>query len=107
LAAASADLKSVVEFIAANGKSNVKAAFAGSVPYLKIAGIVFGGWQMARAAMAANTKLAEGSSDATFYKSKVATARFFADHSLTTSSAARIAIVEGSAGVLALADEHF
>jgi len=107
LAAASADLKSIVEFIAANGKSDIKAAFAGSVPYLKIAGIVFGGWQMARAAKIATAKLAEGGGDASFYKAKIATARFFADHYLSTSSAARIAIVEGSAGVLALADEQF
>ena len=107
LAAASADLKSIVEFIAANGKSDIKAAFAGSVPYLKIAGIVFGGWQMARAAKIATAKLAESGGDASFYKAKIATARFFADHYLSTSSAARIAIVEGSAGVLALADEQF
>jgi len=107
LAAASADLKSIVEFISANGKSDIKAAFAGSVPYLKIAGTVFGGWQMARAAKIATAKLAESGGDASFYKAKIATARFFADHYLSTSSAARIAIVEGSAGVLALADEQF
>ena len=107
LAAASADLKSIVEFIAANGKADIKAAFAGSVPYLKIAGIVFGGWQMARAAKIATAKLAEGGGDASFYKAKIATARFFADHYLSTSSAARISVVEGSAGVLALADEQF
>ena len=107
LAAASADLKSIVEFIAANGKADIKAAFAGSVPYLKIAGIVFGGWQMARAAKIATAKLAEGGGDASFYTAKIATARFFADHYLSTSSAARIAIVEGSPGVLALADEQF
>ena len=107
LAAASSDLKSIVEFIAANGKSDIKAAFAGSVPYLKIAGIVFGGWQMARAAKIATAKLAEGGGDASFYKAKIATARFFADHYLSTSSAARISVVEGSAGVLALADEQF
>ena len=107
LAAASSDLKSIVEFIAANGKSDIKAAFAGSVPYLKIAGIVFGGWQMARAAKIATEKLAEGGGDASFYKAKIATARFFADHYLSTSSAARISVVEGSAGVLALADEQF
>jgi len=107
LAAASTDLKSIVEFIAANGKSDIKAAFAGSVPYLKVAGIVFGGWQMARAAKIATAKLAEGGGDGSFFKAKIATARFFADHYLSTSSAARIAIVEGSAGVLALADEQF
>jgi butyryl-CoA dehydrogenase len=107
LAAASNDLKSIVEFVATNGKGDIKAAFAGSVPYLKIAGIVFGGWQMARAAKVATTKLAEGAGDASFYQAKIATARFFADHYLSTSSAARIAIVEGSVGVLALADEQF
>ena len=107
LAAASTDLKSIIEFIAANGKSDIKAAFAGSVPYLKIAGIVFGGWQMARAAKIATAKLAEGGGDGSFFKAKIATARFFADHYLSTSSAARIAIVEGSEGVLALADEQF
>jgi 3-(methylthio)propanoyl-CoA dehydrogenase len=107
LAAASTDLKSIVEFIAANGKTDIKAAFAGSVPYLKIAGIVFGGWQMARAAKIASAKLAAGGGDASFYKAKIATARFFADHYLSTSSAARISVVEGSAGVLALADEQF
>jgi butyryl-CoA dehydrogenase len=107
LAAASADLKSIVEFIAANGKADIKAAFAGSVPYLKIAGIVFGGWQMARAAKIATAQLAEGGGDASFYTAKIATARFFADHYLSTSSAARISVVEGSAGVLALADEQF
>ena len=107
LAAASADLKSIVEFIAANGKADIKAAFAGSVPYLKIAGIVFGGWQMARAAKIATAKLAEGGGDASFYTAKIATARFFADHYLSTSSTARISVVEGSAGVLALADEQF
>ena len=107
LAAASNDLKSIVEFVATNGKGDIKAAFAGSVPYLKIAGIVFGGWQMARAAKVATSKLAEGAGDASFYKAKIATARFFADHYLSTSSAARIAIVEGSVGVLALADEQF
>ncbi len=107
LSEASAALEDVVEFIASNGKSDIKAAFAGSVPYLKMAGVVFGGWQMGRAALAAAGKLSSGAGDASFYQAKITTARFFADHFLSTASASRAAIVEGSAGVLALAEAQF
>ena len=86
---------------------DIKAAFAGSVPYLKMAGVVFGGWQMGRAALAAASKLSAGEGDASFYQAKIVTARFFADHFVSTASASRAAIVEGSSGVLALAEEQF
>ncbi len=107
LSEASGALEDVVNFIASNGKSDIKAAFAGSVPYLKMAGVVFGGWQMGRAALAAAGKLSSGAGDASFYQAKITTARFFADHFLSTASASRAAIVEGSAGVLALAEAQF
>ncbi len=107
LSEASAALEDVAELIASNGKSDIKAAFAGSVPYLKMAGVVFGGWQMGRAALAAAGKLSSGAGDASFYQAKITTARFFADHFLSTASASRAAIVEGSAGVLALAEAQF
>ncbi|MGZ8321203.1 MAG: acyl-CoA dehydrogenase, partial [Telluria sp.] len=100
-------LEAVVEFVVANTKSDIKAVFAGSVLYLKLAGIVLGGWQMARAALAAQRKLDAGEGDAKFYKAKIATARFFADHMLSQSGGLRIAIVEGSAGVLALDADQF
>jgi butyryl-CoA dehydrogenase len=107
LSEASAALEDVVSFIASNGKSDIKAAFAGSVPYLKMAGVVFGGWQMGRAALVAAQKLSSGDGDASFYQAKITTARFFADHFLSTASASRTAIVEGSSGVLALAEDQF
>jgi alkylation response protein AidB-like acyl-CoA dehydrogenase len=102
-----ADLEAVVGFVLANAKSDVKAVFAGSVPYLKLAGIVLGGWQMARAALIARQKLASGAGDAAFYRAKIATARFFADHFMAQSGAMRAAIVDGHAGVLALPEEMF
>ena len=107
LAAASVALEQVVEFVANNGKSEIKAVFAGSVPYLKLAGIVFGGWQMARAALVAEHKLAAKEGDAGFYQAKIGTARFFADHYLSQAAGYRTAIVEGSAGVLALTEAQF
>ncbi|CAM8657148.1 CaiA Acyl-CoA dehydrogenases [Oxalobacteraceae bacterium] len=107
LSAASVVLEHVVDYIATTAKSDIKAAFAGSVPYLKLAGVVFGGWQMARAALVASRKIDAAEGDVAFYRAKLGTARFFADHFLSQAEASRAAIVEGSAGVLALAEDQF
>ncbi|SDC77538.1 Acyl-CoA dehydrogenase [Massilia sp. PDC64] len=107
LGAGSAALEAVVDYVVANAKSDVRAVFAGSVLYLKLAGIVLGGWQMARAALVARQKLEAGDGDAAFYRAKIATARFFADHQLAQADGLRHAIVDGSAGVLALDVEQF
>jgi len=100
-------LEEVVNFVVANFKSDIKAVFSGSVPYLKLAGVVFGGWQLARAAQIAQQKLQAGEGDASFNQAKLATARFFADHVLSAATGLRSSIVDGSAGVLALSNEQF
>jgi len=107
LATASKALEEVVAYVVANSKSDIKGVFAGSVLYLKLAGIVLGGWQMARAALVADQKLKAGAGDVKFYQAKIATARFFADHLLSQAAGYRSAIIDGSAGVLALADDQF
>ena len=107
LAAGSKALEEVVDYVVANMKSDIKGVFAGSVLYLKLAGVVLGGWQMARAALIADRKLKAGEGDAKFYQAKVATARFFADHILSQAAGYRAAIVGGSAGVMALAEDQF
>ena len=107
LAAGSAALEEVVDYIVANMKSDIKGVFAGSVLYLKMAGIVLGGWQMARAALAAERHLQAGDGDAAFYQAKIGTARFFADHILSQASGMRQAIVQGSTGVMALSEDQF
>ncbi|MFZ3000461.1 MAG: acyl-CoA dehydrogenase [Undibacterium umbellatum] len=107
LAAGTAALEAVVVYVVTNFKQDIKGVFAGSVLYLKLAGIVFGGWQMARAAIIAQQKLDAGEGDAAFLKAKIATARYFADHILSAAQGLRSAIVEGSAGVMALPEEQF
>ncbi|HUG26498.1 acyl-CoA dehydrogenase [Piscinibacter sp.] len=97
----------VVDFIAGNTKASPNAAFAGSVPYLMLAGNLMAGWQMARALLVAEEQLADGSGDAAFLRAKVATARFYADHLLSKAPATRDAIVEGADSVNALALESF
>ena len=107
LSSAIAALEEVVTYVAGNMKSDIKAVFAGSVPYLKLAGIVLGGWQMARAALVSVDKLNQGAADASFYQAKVGTARFFAEHYLVQAQGLKTSIVLGSVGTLALAAEQF
>ncbi|WP_426341852.1 acyl-CoA dehydrogenase [Pseudoduganella sp. S-14] len=101
------DLEAVVDYVVNHAKSDIKGVFSGSVLYLKLAGIVFGGWQMGRAALIAQSKLSAGEGDASFFHAKIVTARFFADHILSGSTGMRAAIVDGSAGVLGLDVEQF
>jgi butyryl-CoA dehydrogenase len=107
LAAGAQSLEEAVAFIVASSRSDVRAVFAGSVLYLKLAGVVLGGWQLARAALAARRLLDAGEGDATFLSAKIGTARFFADHILSQAAALRHAIVSGAAGALALEDVQF
>ncbi len=96
----------VVDFIVREAKSNPNAAFAGSVPCLMLAGNLVAGWQLARALIVAEDKLAAGE-DADFMAAKIATARFYAEHILSRAGAARDAIVEGAESVTALALDAF
>jgi hypothetical protein len=96
----------VVEFIAANTRSNPNAAFAGSVPYLMLAGNLMAGWQLARALLVAEDQLAAGI-EPTFMQSKITTARFYADHILSRAPGTRDAIVDGADAVTALSADAF
>ncbi|WP_299020861.1 MULTISPECIES: acyl-CoA dehydrogenase [unclassified Tepidimonas] len=94
LQAAREAYEQVVAFIAAQAKANPVAAYAGSVPYLMLAGNLMAGWQMARALLVAERELAAGR-DVAFMQAKIATARFYADHILTRCGGWRDSIVAG------------
>jgi len=98
-------LADCVEFIVASSAKDPRPAFAGAVPFLKLMGIVAGGWQMGRAALAAERKLQTG--DTKFLEAKIATARFYADHVLVQAPALRNTMVNGAAGVMALSEDQF
>jgi len=96
----------VVNFVAGNTKTSPNAVFAGSVPYLMLAGNVVAGWQMARSLLVAEEHLARGE-DTAFMQAKVTTAVFYADHLLSKAPGMRDSIVEGADSVTALALEAF
>ncbi|HBO79038.1 MAG TPA: acyl-CoA dehydrogenase, partial [Cupriavidus sp.] len=97
-------LEAVVAFVIGSAKADPNAVFAGSVPYLKLCGIVFSGWQFGRAMLVADAKRAE---DPAFYDAKIATAHFFGQHILSQASALRAAIVDGGAPANALTADQF
>src|ERR1044072_5460100 len=71
LAAGATAVSDCIDFIVANAGKDVQGVFAGAVPFLKLMGIVAGGWQMARAALISEQKLASKASDNAFYKAKL------------------------------------
>jgi alkylation response protein AidB-like acyl-CoA dehydrogenase len=106
LGAARKSFADVVDFIASSSKTSPNAAFAGSVPYLLLAGNLVAGWQLARSLLVAE-ELAGRGEDKAFMEAKVATARFYAEHILPRTQALRDAIVEGAESVTALPVDAF
>jgi 3-(methylthio)propanoyl-CoA dehydrogenase len=96
----------VVHFMAGNSKASPNAVFAGSVPYLMLAGNLMAGWQLARALLVAEAQVKQGT-DKAFMQAKIVTARFYADHILAKAPGLRDSVVEGAGSVTALALEAF
>jgi alkylation response protein AidB-like acyl-CoA dehydrogenase len=106
LAAATRSFANAVAFMLDNARKEPNAAYMGGVPYLKLVGIVLGGWQKARALIASQRLMQD---DPAFHGAKVATAHHYATHILPQAGALEATIVSarGGEGVLALSEEQF
>jgi hypothetical protein len=102
LASAIASLKEATQWISQAYGSNPAAVAAGSVYYLKLMGIACGGWMMARAALAAARQLDAGEGDKDFLRSKLLTARFYADHILPQAMGLGAITMRGGDSVIAV-----
>ena len=78
LASALARLRSATMSVLGAGASDPNAALAGATPYLRMFGIVVGGWVMARQALAAR-RMPQGDG---FAQAKLVTARFYCEQLL-------------------------
>jgi alkylation response protein AidB-like acyl-CoA dehydrogenase len=96
----------VVDFVLREASARPNAVYAGSVPYLMLAGSLVAGWQLARALRVAEERLA-ADHDRAFMEAKVATARFYAEHLLVRLPALRDSIVEGGESALGLPLDAF
>ena len=98
LAQANANLREVVAFVLANVKTAPNNVFAGSVLYLKLAGLVVSAWHSARAALAAQAQLDAGNNDTVFLNSKVQTSAFYIQALLPQAQALTQAILHAGEG---------
>jgi acyl-CoA dehydrogenase len=99
-------LEQAVQFVVATYRADVRRASVGAVPLLELFGIVAGGWQSARAALAARRKLAAEGGESGFLRAKLATARFYADHVLVRAPGLARTVVTGADGALAIEDDQ-
>ena len=107
LAEATTALKAAIDWMVPAFGAKPGAAHAGAVPYLRLWGLVAGGWQMGRAALIAARHLQDGTGAASFFKAKITTARFYADCLLPQAAGLARTITGGGESVMALAADQF
>ncbi len=99
-------VRAAVDWMVPAYGEKTRAAHAGAVPYLKLWGLVAGGWQLGRAALIAAKHLADGAGDARFLSAKIHTARFYADCLMPQAAALARTITQGGDAVLAIPAEQ-
>jgi hypothetical protein len=97
-------LEQTAEWMVADGRDGADAA-AGSVPFLRMFGIVTGGYLLARQAAAA-ASIPNGY-DPAFLRAKIASARFFAAQIVPQAIAMAGPSTGGRATLYALSDDEF
>jgi alkylation response protein AidB-like acyl-CoA dehydrogenase len=95
LAEAHATLRQTTDWLLANGRVDPDNALAGATPYLRMCGIVTGGWLLARSAQAAARRLTSGGGDDEFLRQKLVTARFYAEQLLPQAAGLAPAVMAG------------
>jgi alkylation response protein AidB-like acyl-CoA dehydrogenase len=106
LADAVAALREATDWLLANGLEQPVDALAGATPYLRMFGIVTGGWLLARSAVAARELLASGEDDLAFLADKVVTARFYAEQLLPAARGLLPAVTAGAGDLFAIAADR-
>ena len=98
-------LQAATSWLLEQGPLDPNTAGSASVNMVMLAGIVFGGWQMARAALAIVNGAA--SDDAAFAEAKIRTVRFYAQHIMPRASGLADAAMAGADSVMGLPEESF
>ena len=86
--------QAAVQYVLDYAKSDIRAVYAGSVPYLMLTGYVLGGWHLARAALVCSAAQRQASATP-FTDNKFATAVFYAGSILPRVQALNLALYQG------------
>ena len=93
-------LEFAVKSVLAASAQGPERALAVSVPALRLAGYVIGGWLLTKSAAIAARKLGESGADVDFLRGKLASARFYAGHILPQAHALARVVSAGATSVL-------
>ena len=97
LASGVSALREATDWIMSHGLAEPNDALAGAAPYLRLSGLVIGGWLMARSALAASRLLRNaGGSNAVFLREKIGTARFYTEQLLPQAAGLLPAVTAGA-----------
>ena len=107
LKAASKDLQAAGMFFMQQGMKNPNNALAGSYDFMHLFGHVCLGLMWARMGLAAKSALDAGASDTEFYKTKLATGRYYMARHLPATKMHLARIESGADTVMALEAENF
>jgi len=99
-------LEQATQWVLQTIEQDPDATLAASFSYLMLVGYVCGGWQMARAAVAARACLQSGEHKG-FYRAKIATATFYAEQIMPKANALLSIVKSGASTALALGEECF
>ena len=105
----SASLKALTDstqWLLEKGSETPHTPGAISVNFLMMVGTTLGGWLLAKGALAAQKEIEDGATDE-FFKSKIITARFYAEHILPRSLAYASTVQSGAASTMDLSVENF
>jgi alkylation response protein AidB-like acyl-CoA dehydrogenase len=97
LASGMSALREATGWVMSHGLAEPNDALAGATPYLRLFGLVIGGWLLARSALAASRLLHNaGGSDTVFLQDKIGTARFYAGQLLPQAAGLLPAVTAGA-----------
>jgi acyl-CoA dehydrogenase len=106
LAEGIAELESALDWVLEHAAKDPLAAGAVANSLLMLTGIVAGGWQMARAAAAAASRLENGAADPDFLRAKLATADFFAQQVMPQAAAYSKTLRSGVGATMSLTEDQ-
>ena len=106
LAAAVAAFEKSTRWVAETFTKNPVPPAAGAVRYLRLLGVLAGGWLMARGALRARALLAQGDDDRDFLEGKIVCARFYSDQVLVEAPGLARGVTDGWGAVAAAEPRH-
>jgi 3-(methylthio)propanoyl-CoA dehydrogenase len=100
-------LNTATVWVVGNQADSAADAAAAATPYLRMFGLIMGGYLLARQAVAAQERLDASKGDPAFLKAKITTARYFAEQILPQAQALLGPITRGGALLFALDEAQF